>query len=510
MPNTAARNRNHAAAKSDHGARKPRHRSAGRGEQRTPKGSVRGGRAPEPKQTPLAAPETAAAPAIDSFAELGLPEALLEVLERQGMTTPFPIQAATLPDALAGRDVLGRAQTGSGKTLAFGLALLTRLAGGKAKSRHPRAVVLVPTRELAMQVSEALQPLAKAMRLWCDTTVGGMPFPRQVEALRRGVDLLIATPGRLSDHVRQGTCVLSDVEFTAVDEADQMADMGFLPQVCEILDLTGANGQRLLFSATLDGEVDALVRRYLTDPVTHSVQPTTASVGTTDHHVLLVTPKEKADVVTEVAARDGRTILFVRTKHHVDRLTTNLRKVGVAAGALHGGKTQGARNRVLAQFRDGNMPVLVATDVAARGIHVDDVSLVVHVDPPADAKDYLHRAGRTARAGASGTVVTVATHDQRRSVRRLAEQAGVRPRNTTVTPGAEELAKITGARLPSGEPFVEPAPRAPRGGNGKRPGRPSRFDQRQSGARGGRPTRSRQPYGGRGDRQRNPGHRAAS
>ncbi|EWC59979.1 ATP-dependent RNA helicase [Actinokineospora spheciospongiae] len=441
-----------------------------------------------------------------TFAELGLPEPLLRALTAAGIDKPFPIQSATLPDALAGRDVLGRAQTGSGKTLAFGLALLARLNGGQARSLRPRALILVPTRELALQVSDALTPLARSLGLWCRTAVGGMSFPRQAEALKRGVDLLIATPGRLSDHVRQGTCVLHDVQFSAIDEADQMADMGFLPQVREILDLTDPDGQVLLFSATLDGDVDQLVRRYLTNPVTHSVDVSTASVSTMEHHMLLVSKQDKADVITEVAARDGRTIMFVRTKHHVDRLADKLRSVGVRAGALHGGKTQGARNRVLTQFRDGEMPVLVATDVAARGIHVDGVSLVVHVDPPADSKDYLHRAGRTARAGESGTVVTVVTHDQRRSVTRMTDKAGVKPESTRVRPGDAELIRITGARVPSGEPYIEPPARpsrAPRSGGhpSRRSGdfRPRR--SREGGAREGGPREFHQREGGRDDRR---------
>jgi superfamily II DNA/RNA helicase len=414
-----------------------------------------------------------------SFAELGLPTPLLNALEAAGITEPFPIQSATLPDALGGRDVLGRAQTGSGKTLAFGLALLTRLNKGKTRPGRPRGIVLVPTRELAMQVADALQPLAKSLGLWCRTVVGGMSFGKQAEQLQRGIDLLIATPGRLSDHVRQGTCVLEDVRFVALDEADQMADMGFLPQVRAILDLV-PDGQRMLFSATLDRDVAALVDRYLTNPVTHSVSPPTASVSTMDHHLLLVTREDKAAVVAEMAARDGRTILFLRTKHHVDRLTMQLRAMGVNAGALHGGKPQGARNRVLSEFKDGRLPVLVATDVAARGIHVDGVSLVVHVDPPADAKGYLHRAGRTARAGEAGTVVTVVTHQERRTVFRMTEQAGVSPERTKVRPGDDDLVRITGARVPSGEPVVDPVPtrRPPRPGGGGRFNRP-----------GGRPRR---------------------
>ena len=404
-----------------------------------------------------------------SFAELGLPEPVVRALDAHGFTEPFPIQAATLPDTLAGRDLLGRGQTGSGKTLAFGLALLSRIAGGRVHARQPRGLVLVPTRELAQQVDDALAPFAKALGLSTAVVVGGLSFNRQAAELRRGVDLVIATPGRLTDHINQHTCDLSQVIVTALDEADRMSDMGFLPQVRAILDRTPPDGQRLLFSATLDGEVGALVRRYLTDPVTRSVAPPTASVATMEHHVLLVDAAVKPRVVAEVAAREGRTILFARTKHGVDRLAKVLRREGVAASALHGGKAQNARNRAIAAFKEGRTPVLVATDVAARGIHVDDVSLVVHVDPPADPKDYLHRAGRTARAGDSGTVVTLATPAERRDVERLMRLAGVRAAQTDVLPGDAELVRITGARTPSGIPVTEPAPQAPNaGGSGRR------------------------------------------
>jgi superfamily II DNA/RNA helicase len=429
---------------------------------------------------------------LPSFAELGLPDALLRALVDAGLTHPFAIQAATLPDALAGRDVLGRAATGSGKTLAFGLPMLARLAEtGSARPKHPRALVLVPTRELAAQIADALTPYARALGLWCRIVVGGASFSRQVDGLRRGVDLLIATPGRLSDHVRQGTCVLDDVAITALDEADQMADMGFMPQVREILDLISQDGQRLLFSATLDRDVDSLVRQYLHNPVTHSVSPASASITTMEHHLLVVSAQDKPNVVAEVAARDGRTIMFVRTKHHVDKLAERLRSVGVQAGALHGGKAQSARTRILGDFKDGRTPVLVATDVAARGIHVDGVSLVVHVDPPADSKDYLHRAGRTARAGETGTVVTLVTHSQRRAVLGLTARAGVRPFSTQVRPGDAELNRITGARTPSGEPVPEIAeprrrparPRAAGAPGYARRGRPSGGGEYRSGER---------------------------
>ena len=293
------------------------------------------------------------------------------------------------------------------------------------------------------------------------SVVGGLSFARQADALRRGVDLLVATPGRLTDHIAQRTCDLAKVEVTTIDEADRMADMGFLPQVRAILDLTPAHGQRLLFSATLDSDVDALVRRYLHDPVTRAVARATEPVQTMDHHLLLVDVATKPRIVTEIAARDGRTLLFTRTKHGADRLVKALRRQGVVANALHGGKAQNARNRALTAFRDGTVPVLVATDVAARGIHVDDVSLVVHVDPPADPKDYLHRAGRTARGGEAGTVVTLVTSQERHAMEELTRRACVRPTSTEVAPGDDALAQITGARAPSGLPVLEPPPPAP-------------------------------------------------
>ncbi|WP_317494583.1 DEAD/DEAH box helicase [Haloechinothrix sp. LS1_15] len=447
-----------------------------------------------------------ATPPAPSFADFALPSALLDALRAAGIDTPFPVQTATLPDALAGRDVLGRAQTGSGKTLAFGLAMLAgarelRQQHGRPRQCHTRGLVLVPTRELAMQVADTLKPLAEAIGLRCGIAVGGMPFTRQASTLARGLDLLIATPGRLSDHVRQGTANLDDIAMITLDEADQMADMGFLPQITEILDGTPRVAQRMLFSASLDGAVNTLVRNYLNDPVEHSVGPATASVTTMDHHVLVVPQQHKRAVITEIAAREGRTILFVRTKQNADRLADTLRGSGVAAVALHGGKPQGQRNRVLDAFRHGAATTLVATDVAARGIHVDGVSLVLHVDPPADAKDYLHRAGRTARAGASGTVATVITSSQQRGLRKMFGAAGVRPETATVQPGAGALARITGARTPSGTPVPEPQPPTRRRG-----GRPGNADHVP--ARNGRRRNPHSTGGARGrkhgDRQQHP------
>ncbi|GAB3435320.1 hypothetical protein GCM10027517_04320 [Phycicoccus ginsengisoli] len=391
----------------------------------------------------------------NGFAALGLGERLVERLARDGITTPFPIQAATIPDALAGRDVLGRGQTGSGKTLAFGLPMLARLAERpKAAPRRPRALVLVPTRELAMQVSDAIEPLVHVVGLRHKLVAGGLSYTTQINALNRGVEVLIATPGRLKDLIEREAVELGDIEVAVLDEADHMADMGFMPEVTAILDRMPEGGQRLLFSATLDKGIDSLVERYLTDPVTHSTDDAKASVSTMEHHVLLIEPVHKKVITAEVANREGRTVVFVRTKLGADRVAMQLREQGVFAAALHGGLGQGARNRVLGAFRDGSLPVLVATDVAARGIHVDDVSVVLQVDPPADHKDYLHRSGRTARAGDKGTVVTLALPHQRKTMERMAREAGIDAMPTRAVPGDERLA-ATGATAPSGVPVSE-------------------------------------------------------
>jgi len=420
-----------------------------------------------------------------SFASLGLPAVLVQALRRGGIDAPFPIQAATVPDALAGKDVLGRGPTGSGKTLAFGLPMLVRLAGNAAAARRPRGLVLVPTRELAAQIERALDEPALSLGLRVASVVGGAPIKRQADRLARGVDLLIATPGRLSDLISQGAAALDDVMITALDEADHMADMGFLPQVTRLLDQTPKRGQRLLFSATLDGEVDKLVKRYLHNPVTHSTAPPAASVSTMSHHLLFVRRSDKRDVITEIAAREGLTILFVRTKHGADRLSKQLRAAGISSGALHGGKAQNNRTRTLAAFADASVPVLVTTDVAARGIHVDGISLVVHVDPPAEAKAYLHRAGRTARAGEDGVVVTLVTEDERSDVAKMTRKAGVEVVGVEVRPGHPALSEITGARQPSGIAIPAPTPPAAQhAGNGANRG--DGAGQRRSPARRGR------------------------
>jgi len=419
--------------------------------------------------------------AVPTFSDLGVSKELTAALKRSGIDAPFPIQTATLPDAIAGRDILGRGQTGSGKTLAFGLALLMRLSGRRAQPKRPLGLVLVPTRELAMQVSDTLSPLAHSLGLSVRLIAGGMPYSKQIRSLERGVTVLVATPGRLVDLVNRGDLDLSDVGITVLDEADQMADMGFPPIVREILDMTKPRGQRLLFSATLDGDVDALVRGYLRNPATHSLDPVNAQVATMEHHVLLVHPGDKDVVTAQIAARDGRTIFFMRTQAGVDRLAGQLAAQGVPVGALHGGKSQAVRTRTLDAFRKGETPALVATDVAARGIHVDGISLVVHVDSPTDPKDYLHRAGRTARAGESGTVVTLASPKQQRMVSSLTKRAGVDPYVARVRPGDQTLSDVTGARQPSGVPWVAPVSKAERtapwrgprpSGNG-RPRKPS-------------------------------------
>jgi superfamily II DNA/RNA helicase len=455
-----------------------------------------------PEESAEITPAAETTPAL-SFADLGLPPEIVRVLSREGITTPFEIQAATMPDALAGRDVLGRGQTGSGKTLAFGLPLLARVAqGGRAKPHHPKALIMVPTRELAMQVADALQPLGRSVGVFLKTAVGGVPYDRQMDALRRGVEVIVATPGRLADLIERGACNLADVEVTVLDEADQMADMGFLPEVTELLAKTPEHAQRLLFSATLDGDVDTLVKRFMHDPVTHSTNPAEASVSTMDHHLLLIPPAEKFPITAAIANRNGKTIVFARTQMGVDRLVEQLRQVGVRAGALHGGKTQRVRTRTLAEFKEGRANVLVATDVAARGIHVDGISLVVHVDPPKDPKDYLHRAGRTARAGESGAVVTLVLPKQRRSTQAMMGKAGVAPAEVRVRLGDEKLAEVTGAREPSGIPVPEePEARRERG---ERPR--GRFGDRPQRSYGDRPQRSYgdRPQASYGDRPQRP------
>ncbi|MFJ3724770.1 DEAD/DEAH box helicase [Streptomyces sp. NPDC090045] len=384
-----------------------------------------------------------------TFGDLGLPEGIVRKLAQNGVTAPFPIQAATIPDALAGKDILGRGRTGSGKTLSFGLPTLASLAGGHTEKKKPRAIILTPTRELAMQVADALQPYGDVLGLKMKVVCGGTSMSNQIYALERGVDVLVATPGRLRDIINRGACSLENVQVAVLDEADQMADLGFLPEVTELLDQIPGGGQRMLFSATMENEIGTLVKRYLSNPVTHEVDSAQGNVTTMTHHVLVVKPKDKAPVTAAIAARKGRTIIFVRTQLGADRIAEQLVEAGVKADALHGGMTQGARTRVLADFKDGYVNALVATDVAARGIHVDGIDLVLNVDPAGDHKDYLHRSGRTARAGKSGVVVSLALPHQRRQIFRLMEDAGVdASRHIVQGAGAfePEVAEITGAR----------------------------------------------------------------
>jgi superfamily II DNA/RNA helicase len=407
-------------------------------------------------------------PMPSSFADFGLPRPLVEALTAAGITTPFPIQADTLPDSLAGRDVLGRGRTGSGKTYAFLLPVVARLARSSSRRRAgaPRALVLAPTRELARQIDQSLAPLAKAMSLRTMTVFGGVPANPQIRALREGVDIVIACPGRLEDLMRSGHVDLGSVEITVLDEADHMADLGFLPVVRRLLDKTPAQGQRLLFSATLDGGVDVLVKRFLTNPVVHSVDSEQSPVSAMDHHVLHVDTAARLPIIADLAAAPGRTVVFTRTKFGAKSLARKLNAAGVPAVELHGNLSQNARSRNLSSFSTGETPTLVATDIAARGIHVDDVALVIHADPPVEHKAYLHRSGRTARAGASGTVVTMMLDAQVSDVRDLTRKAGIKPTITRVSPGHALLTSIapgertyTAARTTSSVPDQGPSGR---------------------------------------------------
>ena len=388
------------------------------------------------------------APAVTSaepvtFADLGVPAPLVAVLAAEGITVPFPVQAATLPDALAGADILGRAQTGSGKTLGFSIPLVARLADGYSMACRPRGLVLVPTRELAAQVHAVLSPLAHAMGLTVATIFGGVPQNPQVAALRNRANIVVACPGRLADLIEQDHCHLGDVEVSVIDEADHMADLGFLPVVRRLLDATPPEGQRLLFSATLDSAVDVLARRFLTQPARHSVDDASPPAQIV-HHLLTVTPADRVAVVATLASGDNRVLIFTRTKHGAARLARQLNLAGAPAAELHGDLAQGTRSRNLAALRSGQVRVLVATDIAARGIHVDGIDLVIHADPPTEHKAYVHRSGRTARGGADGAVVTVQTAAQAAEVRALMRKAGVTPQAATASPGSPVLRAIAG------------------------------------------------------------------
>ncbi|MHB1554633.1 MAG: DEAD/DEAH box helicase [Acidimicrobiales bacterium] len=363
------------------------------------------------------------------FSELGVPQELSAVLERQGITTAFPIQAATLPDCLAGRDVSGRAPTGSGKTLAFGLAILSRLAGTPRRQRrgrrHPSGLVLVPTRELAAQIEQVVAPLATAVGARVVSIYGGVGYGSQLAALRSGVDVLVACPGRLTDLVERGSVDLSHVGVVVIDEADRMADMGFLPAVRRLVDKTSASRQTLLFSATLDGPVDTLIRDYQRDPVRHDVELDDDGRGDVSHHFWRVEANDRVAVTTEAVSARGPAVVFCRTKRGADRLSDRLARSGLASAAIHGNRSQSQRERALAAFRAGRLDALVATDIAARGIHVDAVPLVVHFDPPADHTDYVHRSGRTGRAGADGIVVSLIGSEHLAATKLLQRRLGL-------------------------------------------------------------------------------------
>ncbi|MFQ6170896.1 DEAD/DEAH box helicase [Oryzobacter sp. R7] len=453
-----------------------------------------------------------------TFGALGVPTSLVEVLAAGGITTPTPIQTATLPDSLAGRDVLGRGRTGSGKTVAFVLPLLSRLAASRTPrtARRPRALVLAPTRELVTQIDAAMAPLAARLGLTTRTVFGGVGQNPQVSALRRGVDVVVACPGRLEDLIRQGHVSLDAVEVTVIDEADHMADLGFLPQVRRLLDATPRRGQRMLFSATLDAGIGVIANRYLQDPVTHEADSAQSPVATMEHHVLHVAADGHQGVLLDLVAAPGRTVVFTRTKHRAKKLARQLNASGVPAVELHGNLSQNARTRTMDAFHSGAARTLVATDIAARGIHVDDVALVIHADPPVEHKAYLHRSGRTARAGASGTVVTLMTDDQVRDVRDLTRKAGVRPTTTRVDATHPLLRTIApGERtFEGGVALAESAPRcggSGRGtgsGSGGRPG--NRAGSRSADvATPGRPTASGSGSGG-GDGRRGARGRGAA
>ncbi len=477
----------------------PRRRRGGRGRGTRPAGEQQGQNtqqdrpaAPAAVVVPVGADATVL-PTDTTFEALGVPAPLVEVLTGSGITAPFPIQVATLPDSLGGRDVLGRGRTGSGKTLAFSIPLVARLAASDSKrqAKRPRSLILVPTRELANQVAAVVDPMARALGMRTTTIFGGVGQNPQVQSLSQGVDVVIACPGRLEDLIQQGHCDLGAIEVTILDEADHMADLGFLPGVKRIMDRTPKVGQRMLFSATLDNGVEVLVKRYLDRPVTHSVDPAVAPVSTMTHHVFHVQTADKSDVVRQLASGEGRSVLFTRTKHQAKKLAKQLTASGIPAVDLHGNLSQNARERNLEAFSNGSTRVMCATDIAARGIHVDDVAIVVHVDPPTEHKAYLHRSGRTARAGAGGIVVTVATPDLVGEVRTLTRQAGISPIVSQVRPGATQIEELTGPPAPFVQPAPEPEPQPQGQGSGRR---------RRSGPGGGSGSASAKPAasGGRG------------
>ena len=433
-----------------------------------------------------------------TFADLGLPTPLVDELTSQGLIEPFPIQQATIADALAGRDTLGRGRTGSGKTLAFTLPLLARLLeSNKPRENYaPRALILVPTRELANQVCDVFAPLARRLGMRTTTVYGGVGYPKQIEALRNGVDIVVACPGRFIDLMESGHVDLDAIEITVLDEADHMAELGFLEHVTQILSKTPRDGQRMLFSATLDRGIDKLVRKFLNNPVTHEVESNLEDEATMTHYFFNVSQANRFDVLQDLCAAPGRSLVFTRTKHGARKLTEALIKAGVPSVELHGDLSQNVRARNLAAFSGGKADTLVATDIAARGIHVDDIALVIHADPPEEHKAFLHRSGRTARAGAEGTVITMVTENMRRHVKRLAKDAGIDPISVNVAKGDAILEEVA----PGEREFKEmPSIEERRGGGGGRNGGGGRDRDRSRSGGGGR------SYGGGGDRGRSGG-----
>ena len=448
-----------------------------------------------PTNTPSEAVKPAETPEVVegiTFRELGLAPEIVATLDKLGIESPFPIQALTIADALAGRDVCGKAKTGSGKTLAFGLPVIQRTT--TAKKRRPHALVLVPTRELANQVAEALAPFAAARELWVTAIYGGASMVRQIKALHAGVDVVIATPGRLNDLLERKEMSVADVSMVVLDEADQMADMGFLPQVRAILDQIDGECQTLLFSATLDGSVGELVKRYQKDPVTHTVVSETTSVETLDQRFIGVERHEKLKVAASICEASRRSLVFVRTKHGADNLARQLNAHGVKAEPIHGGLNQGRRERTLADFASGRAPVLVATNVAARGIHVEGIDTVLHFDLPEDGKTYLHRSGRTARAGSDGLVVTLVSSDEAHDARAMQREAGINLAIVPMSPGDERLRDLASFEPPAAPPVEErrnnysnvrgPVPQAEGRSNGRRTNfRPREVSPAEGGSR---------------------------
>jgi len=434
-----------------------------------------------------------------TFASLGVPESLTSILAASDITTPTPIQAATLPDSLAGRDVLGRGRTGSGKTYAFLLPLLTRLAASKTsrQSRKPRALIVAPTRELVSQIEAALTPLARPLGIKSMTIFGGVGQNPQVSALRAGVDVVVACPGRLEDLMSQGALTLDAIEITILDEADHMADLGFLPCVRRIMDRTPRTGQRMLFSATLDAGVDVIVKRFLTNPVTHSADSAQSPISTMAHHVFHVRADARLPVLVDLTSAPGRAMVFTRTKHGAKKLSKQLNASGVPTVELHGNLSQNARTRNMAAFHSGAASTLVATDIAARGIHVDDVNLVIHADPPVEHKAYLHRSGRTARAGAEGTVITLMTDDQVADVRDLTRKAGIKATTTRLDAAHPLLKQLAPGERAFTEPLVLTTDEDSARSGGSRSG--GRSGGGHSGARSG----GGRAAGGRGAAPRN-------